>query len=158
MQHHYLKPLPYRSISAVSWGATGDHCKGAPPPTSLGCLPYFPAVTVLLLWGLMSIQPQKPTLQSPNDSWRQDSVCRKCRWLEAFTQAKFNLQLLRETACWIEFFANGFTRYKYFFKLKSLAIFPQLISIVNLEKMSRRLWILADFFVRKLPRCKGIVL
>jgi len=62
-------------------------------------------------------------------------------------QARFNLQLVRTTACWIEFFANGFSRYKCFLKLKRLAIFPHIISVVNLKKMSRRLWILEDFFV-----------
>lgn len=31
--------------------------------------------------------------------------------------------------------------------MKRLAIFPHIISVVNLEKMSRRLWILGDFFL-----------
>lgn len=139
----------------------GDsHYKGAPPPTSQGCLLYFLAVTALLPWGLMSIQPYKPALQSPNVSWkmRQDSVRRKCRWPEALTRAKFNLQLFRATACWTEFFANGFTRHKCFLKMKRLAIFPHIISIVNPEKMSRRLRILGDFFVWRVHRCKGIML
>lgn len=99
----------------------------------------------------------KPTLKSPNDSWkmRQASGCRKCRWTEALMQVKFNLQLLKATACWSEFFTNGFTRYKYSSKLKRLAIFSCIISIVNLVKEDCGYWVIS--FVSKVHRCKEII-
>lgn len=39
--------------------------------------------------------------------------------------------------------------------MKRLAIFPHIISVVNLEKMSRRLWILGDFFCLKSSQVQG---
>lgn len=116
MQLHFLSPCPTESPWLWHKGTTG-HCGWGTVETKHDYykkVPHLPPVTVDYWVRPDVCSTIKIILPSPNNSWkkREDPVTKNCRWLEALMQAKFNLWLLRVTACRTDLFANGFTRYK----------------------------------------------